>query len=211
LYWLWHSTSFIYKAIRDGALNGKASDYKFGGVGIKHIYGSTLKDAIYKDKPKCEDDLKSRLITEGLFRDDTSYFSSFDRENIDDKGEIGKSNIISNKLRFNVINEGTPDEDYEFILKYKKHEYKYSMSEMIEDIEDKVEEIFDKLQQGKFDIAPISSDVLNFNKKKLVCSYCAYRDICYRKLSDCNDLSKIVDKKFNASRRIQDEEDKEGE
>lgn len=200
-----------FKAIKDGALKGKTDGYKFGGMGIKHIYGSTLKDAIYKDNPSSEEDLFKKLKSEGLFREDNDYFSSFDRENINDKGVIGKANVISEKLMFNVINEGQDDEDYEMILKYKKHEYRYTFSEMIKDIEEKVEEIFDKLQQGKFDIAPLSTDIIGFDKTKLVCKYCAYRDICFRKLKDANDLSKVVDQKFSVSRRLKDEDEKKGE
>lgn len=165
----------------------------FGGMGIRHVYGSTIKDAFYKDGVLNEDILMKNLQIKGLFINNADFYTSLSKENINDKGEIKGNRVIDSSYTYSLDESN----NHPFKLKYKEGEIDYSLEMMIDDVIESVETNINNILNGKFDISPIILDILNNKDEKLTCSYCPYRDVCYRDLSDARDLKKeTIMKKF---------------
>lgn len=167
---------------------------EFGGMGIKHVYGNKIKDAYSDGKKTGEDILNKKLQIEGLFYENAEYFKSFNDEDVNDKGEIKNPKYISSKQLFTY--DGLT---HTFKVKLNGTEINYSLEEMIEDAIEAVEKNVDKILNGQFEIAPISTKLLSFDYGQLTCKYCPYRDVCYRSIFDARDLgSEIIKPKFKA-------------
>ena len=163
-------------------------------MGIKHVYGNKIKDAYSDGKKTGEDILNKKLQIEGLFNENAEYFKSFNDEDVNDKGEIKNPKYISSKQLFTY--DGLT---HTFKVKLNGTEINYSLEEMIEDAIEAVEKNVDKILNGQFEIAPISTKLLSFDYGQLTCKYCPYRDVCYRSIFDARDLgSEIIKPKFKA-------------
>ena len=169
------------------------SEYIFGGVGIRHIYGSSIKQAYYDSGYTSEDILISKLKIDGLFFESVDYYSSFSTSNVDDKGKIIAKKYIGKKYLFNLNEENKHIMDVKF---GRTISIKYSLEEMINDALEAVEKSVNKILNGEFEIAPISTDINRINTKKTPCVYCKYRDVCYRNYYDIKNIGKEIRERF---------------
>lgn len=174
-----------YKAISE-QFGNELANYTFGGFGIKHNFGSGLRNALVDEKKYSTGTIEKKEMLQGLFFNSVDYFSSFGDGNVTTGSEPKiKSKNLSKTLTFG-IDEKTGNRTFVAVLNLVG--YHFSIEQLLEIIEKRVTDYVTEMINNNFKIAPISTDIKKFDTTKLKCQYCAYRDICYRSIKDANDL-----------------------
>ena len=185
-----------YYAIKEMGLD--VDNASFGGMGIRHPYGSSIKDALYESTFTSEDILTKKLRIEGLFYNNADYYESFNKNNIDKNRKVKSKGTISIDCS-KTFNYDSLEEKHNFKIKFGTSEIQYSLEKMEEDVIKEVKENIAKIKNAEFDIAPISNDILKFDIKDLTCKYCPYRDVCYRNIKDVRNIrdEKVITRFFS--------------
>ena len=147
------------------------SNAKFMGFGIQHTYDSNLK-TIFNPKER-----KKMGKFTGLIDNEEGFNTS-----------LGQKPDLYFKIDDSFNNNR---------IKFHKKEYNYSLDDLIEDCKNSVINTIDSIKNSKFDISPTSSN-LNGNDTDMVCKYCTYKDVCYKKKSDYKSYKNTISNKFSA-------------
>ena len=180
-----------YQALKDN-YTAEIKNYNLGGFGIKHIYGSTVKDAFYDKSATSKSVLRSNLRIDGLLYNSPDYYGSFGPDNVAKNGSPAGKDLTKSYLF--GIDQTTGFKT--FVIEYKGFKIEYSIEQMLQDIETRVLEVISKIEHNQYDIAPKYNDVLKKDIEFTSCSYCSYKDICYKNIDDMNDLTIYLDRKF---------------
>lgn len=171
--------------------NGYTGGGQFGGFYIQHNYVSGLKKLTDNKGAKSYMDMNTILKVlkfSGLAIEDISYAESFDNTGFTkDRKKISKNNA-----KYAAI-AGIKDIDGEDnVSSYdeKKTGYiiNYNFMDLIEDAKEGLIENIRHILANEFPISPALKDVKSnqqdVDSDQLVCSFCAYGDICYKNKSD---------------------------
>ncbi|MCQ2742914.1 MAG: PD-(D/E)XK nuclease family protein, partial [Bacilli bacterium] len=181
-------------------------DCRIGGCGIEPI--------LFKARPFFEDkgklsgaNLAKNVKLGGIKSNSESYTNSVDLIHPNDKGKPipQETDLLGQKLSFTE-----PDADENILKKQAENMPKYNLNDMIEDAKNGAIRTIEDILANKFPIEPTSSD-LKGNKSQLVCSRCAYRDICYRKGSDVVNYKTQIESRFLLNALESAEFENEGE
>ena len=168
----------------------------FGGFYIQHLYFNSIKSG-FKDNntPRLmEKNLISSFRLSGINNQDTNYIISVDPSAFNTKtGKVVTkgTNLLQVKNQFN-----DPEGDEQIIDNKKVLIDKYNLNDLVEDAKEAAIETIHRICEADFPIAPTSLSPSEFNDKKLVCTYCPYKAVCYHDKSDAVDYRKKIWKRF---------------
>ena len=180
-----------YYGLNNGKTLFKADGSNFGGVGIRHIYGNTIKGAFYSSGWTDENILIESFTIKGLFTSKVEYYQSFADVELDKKGKIKKTKYVKPTYQF----EEASAFNHPMTVKLDGKEISYTFEEMVEDTLNAVTKKVNDIYEGKFNIAPIDMNALD-GQEKLTCSYCPYKDVCYHDRNDIHDIKEEIVKIF---------------
>lgn len=179
-------------------------DSIFGGFGIKKVYNSTPKGLYADDDGKISSEsLLKNTKVRGLSLNSLDYFSSFDCTSISEKDPSklslwGGKVLSKSKTSLFVSNENDSPEN---ILGSDSSLDRYNLSDLVDDCISSMISNINKIENNEFTIAPtVMSKLKNFNKNNLQCSYCPYRDICYRSPNDIKQYGADILKHYALSK-----------
>ena len=160
-----------------------------GGFGLAHVYAKTIAKAFVKDGVFTSDALLSISRLDGLVRDEEDYWSSIDRTAFKPKGGIDNhgGRYVRRHYCFHT------DEAYSLL----SNPYRpYTLEDMVDDAKKGLVTTIKKIESGRFPIAPAFLS-LKAKQGMRVCSFCKYRDVCYRNLAtDGADYWQEIQKHF---------------
>lgn len=163
---------------------------KLAGFGIQHISFKTPKDAFVNKGIFSEENLKKNARIGGVLLKEPDYVSSFDNTAFKkDSTEINSRGGEYADFKWTYL-----DPAADSLL--KMDERPYTLKDLLEDAKSSLVETIQKIESGDFAIAPTSFHPATSSDRP-VCSYCAYRDVCYRVLAkDQKDYTEIARKHF---------------
>lgn len=153
-------------------------DAKYAGFAIQHPYQKS--PITNKDQPTSMEDYASKTKFVGLALGDVDYFHSFD-ETIETGENVKK---LKDGQYLSVKNL--------FVDASSTLQGKYTYGDFLSDTKSAAIETLDNVHNGHFEISP-----KKYSSDDDPCSYCSYRDICYRKVSDYKDLTDEIKKHFH--------------
>lgn len=164
----------------------------FGGFGIKQVYASSPKGLYCEDGYASLEAIKRNTKIKGEALNSADYSSSFDSTTkLTKEGKIN-AQLGGEYMSFynNFISD---DPESNECLVHKSRLKKYNMQDLVEDSKNALIETIKKIEKGEFPIAPTSSGNLKgVNSQNLACSFCAYKDICYRTTANIKDYAQDV-------------------
>lgn len=166
----------------------------FAGFGIKRVYSNSASPKnIYCQKDMvCTDGIYHNTRISGMSLDSIDYLVSFDSTSINDKGKI-KSNGGTYLARTKGGTFISPEKNSQENIVKDSDLPKYNMADLLNDTINGIFETIRHVKRCDFPIAPTSTKNLNkLGDMDLKCSYCAYRDVCYRKFEDIANYHKLI-------------------
>lgn len=158
--------------------------YDFAGFGIEHPYPKTFSK-IKIDNELSGDGVKGFYRVRGLFLEDEKYLGDFLNKKND--GSIdkrsNKTDFFLSPNFFKSLEENIEDNLMPKIAK----DMRYNFSDMLNDAVSASIDNIKGIQENKFPIRPFGGDA---------CTYCEYRDICYKRKGDEMDIMKSLREKF---------------
>lgn len=165
------------------------NDAIFGGFGIKKVYASSPKSLYCKDDFVSTEGLKynTKIVGEALYSVD--YSNSFDETTKITKD--GKINTQIGGTYISFYNKFISDDpESEDVLIRDSSLSRYNMQDLVNDSKKSMIETIKKIENVEFPIAPTSTGSLkSLNSRNLACTYCNYKDVCYRSSKDIKDYS----------------------
>ncbi len=144
----------------------------FGGFLITHVFKNSAKDIVSKDGKVSLNPIQSFIKGSGV--SDNNNGGDY-QESIGYEGK-GKNPLYSDSsflVNEDVISKRT---------KRKGGPYYKSFDALIKDAIEAAKSTIGKIRDAKFDIAPTYSDLSARKGDRTSCTFCSYRDICYRDL-----------------------------
>lgn len=170
----------------------------FAGFGIKHIYSSSPspKNIYCKNGKLTSDAIYYNTRVSGMSLDSKDYITSFDLTALNEKGEIKQhgGDFLSKTKGTTFI---SPEKNSKENIVKGSNLPKYNMNDLLEDSITGILEAIRHIKACDFIIAPTSIKDLNKpGDRDLKCSYCPYRDICYRKFENIADYHSLIAKHY---------------
>lgn len=136
--------------------NNEFKEYKFAGFYLQMILDDETKHEVGKTREELR---QSYLKLVGYSTNNTSILSKFDNTYI-------SSNYIKG-MKYSLKNND--------FYSYSKVLSEEEMNSFVTNVEEKIKQAFDNILNANFDIAPLEID-----GKNIGCSYCEFKDICYK-------------------------------
>lgn len=191
--------SFDYKTVFYGnslqlplyyiGLQEEGIEETFGAFGIQKVFKKRAlrnKDTNSYDAKAVTDYMKIH----GIARSDLYFFRSIDDDLAftcnGEKLSANGGSYVSKSLSF--------EEDPKVGL---KKNLPYTFADVIEDAKKAAVRILDRIRENQFPIAPTISKA----NEEPSCRFCPYRDICYRKVEDIQDISLEIQKHLGSFSR----------
>ncbi len=178
-------------------LRNLIDDATFGGFGIQHVYGNSLKGIFgNKDQKLSEDTVKANSVLKGVSFYNSTYYKSFDLTMpVDKNGKIKSGTYLNISYKF------TDDNAEENVIGDKSGLEIYNLSNIVKDSIDGMLYAIDKINNNVFPIAPaprnsLKDKVDESNNNGLPCAFCKYKNICYHKSYDKANYSEEIKKYF---------------
>ncbi len=178
-----------YWAIQQSENARLAKGAHIAGFGIQHIYFKTPKAALVRDGVVSENNLIKGSKLQGALSMDPDYANSIDKTAFNKYGELRSTggDFLNFKYGFEDLDSSILGEG----------EIKYTIKDVVSDAKKSMVETIRKIKSGHFPIAPtFISPTSRYGQP--MCSYCIYRDVCYRVLAkDLVSYYGEVEKKFS--------------
>lgn len=162
----------------------------FAGMGIKPVAFKSLL-TLFKDGVMLHLDVGYKsLASSGAFTNDPGFWTASD--------PTYKATNTSTNGRYFLAGKTTFAPDGTGNLSGLPNGKPYCLEELINDAIQGTLDVIHAILDGDFPIAPASSDLREVpTPRNIACTYCPYRDICYRNLArDAKDYSKAIKEKF---------------
>ncbi len=198
---------YYYASINSNKADQISNNFTFGGVVIKPMNFPSLKAAfVEKDNASISNTLKGLRMV-GITRNDNDYFKSIDNTAFTDKGNL--KSYGGTYLRKTDETFGEVDAKESIV---PNNFGSYNFNDLIEDAIKSSIDAIKKINSNEYPIKPTSFNLAKFDQNRLACSYCGYRDVCYRKLQDAKDYSEDIKEHFFPTNEVEenDEERFEG-
>ncbi len=165
-------------------------DSKFGGAVIQHNYFKTIKEALKDNNQLSEFALKKASKLVGLSCSDPNYIHSIDETAFKDSGEL----LVKGGTVLGLKNGATftLQEEHEVFNKVDEPLEENAFKKYIDTAIRSTLETIKKIENNNFEIAPGVFEKLT-PQTMTPCSYCPYRDVCYRKLRDIISYKDLID------------------
>lgn len=174
---------YYYALENDERNENLRADMTVGSIGIQHILlGKAAAYFVDESHTKLVRTFYKKTALQGLGIDDPTYAKSFDRSDTKSK------NPISSIGPFIVISNHFSKGEIELSKKEK-----YSLEKFYKDIFDLIGQSIKKIKENDFPIQFLTTDK---DRKKSLCKFCPYGNLCYKKGSDFKDGFKLMKDKF---------------
>lgn len=182
-------------------------DAIFGGIGIFHNYFRSF-NKIVSGEEISQKSIQAASCVQGAFLSSEEYGNSIDRTSFTKKGTPSKGEFVNrNGLLFTDVDCHEP------FFEANESGTKMNFTSMTELTTFVINNIIEQIEKNMFVIQPLSLNVTNYDPSRLVCSYCPYRNICFRNGKDMFDVYEFLQRKYlnQAIKLMLDEEEKEEE
>ena len=167
---------------------------EFAGFAIQKSFFKSLKDAYINSEGKLKDTtLKSHFKFHGVYLNNDDFILGYDPHMFNGTKKK-KSGMILNEACFTTLDA---DEN----LYNKDLESHFNLNDIIQDSINSALHAIHEIEKGHFPIKPIGKNLksgYNENENN-ACTYCAYKDICYRKASDFINYKKEIIEHFESN------------
>ena len=152
---------------------------EFGGFGIQHTYANSLKDLF-------SDDVRTTLSKiSGLLSDEINYMQSI--------GAIDKD-----AAKYYKLDDSFSDKHISIAIGRKKTNLNYTLNDLVEDSKNAVINTIKRIMSNDFAIAPTPFDITSDSTFFMSCTYCQYKNVCYKKKSDYKIYARFIKDKFES-------------
>ena len=133
---------------------------------------------------------------------DNDYFKSIDNTAFTDKGNL--KSYGGTYLRKTDETFGEVDAKESIV---PNNFGSYNFNDLIEDAIKSSIDAIKKINSNEYPIRPTSFNLAKFDQNRLACSYCGYRDVCYRKLQDAKDYSEDIKEHFFPTNEVEENDE----
>lgn len=161
----------------------------FGGFGIVHIFAKKASDYVDSNGYFSTNQAAKVSKIAGLTCNDKDYVMSLDLTALTKKGAVSYHN--GSYLKGGATFPLEKDTKFATTSVLKKEVYTYST--FLTDAKDAAIKTMDSIKEGLFPISPVQE---TDKDNDLPCSFCNYRDICYRAKQDARLVKESIKKHF---------------
>ncbi len=193
---------YLYGIENNASKDKYTRGYKFGGLGIQHVYFNSFSNAYCKSKEVRSDNLISNFRLKGIYLNNQGYIESFDLASWSQKGKkfTNRGNFFKTGLLFTSYSAN------EKLMHCNDVEY-YNLETLVNDAKNAAISTINKIEKAEFFIKPTSRNLEQFNDRNVSCTFCSYKDVCYHNKLDYTSYVSQIKARFEKEKGKEKKED----